>query len=157
MKRWLLIFLFFSLFFSGCVSTQPPRDIIGPISKVFYTDYKNTWQALMLALENYPLAEEDKETGYVKTETIKGETLWQLPFHTNTVHGLRYSLYVQVVKGSAREKPATQVSITKKLLSRKGFIDSYHRVASNGLEEKFILYRILREININKMIVANRK
>ena len=148
MKSCLLVFLFLT----ACTTTAPKRHIVGPVSKVFFAEYEHAWRALMLALENYPIAEEDKEKGYLQTETIKEESLWKLPFKTQLVPGLKYTIYVQLTKGSARHRPAVQVSITKTKMSRRGFIDTYHRVPSNGLEEKNILYRILRELNVKKLL-----
>ena len=141
------------LFFTGCATTtQPAQEVISPVSRLFHADYNTTWRALMLALEKYPIEEEDQEKGYLKTAIIKGESIWQLPFHSKTLPRLKYTIHVQLIKGTRKNKSIVQVSVLKQLTSQKGFIDSPQRIPSNGLEEKTILYRILREMNIDRAI-----
>ncbi len=153
MKSIILLIL---LVCTACVSTQPKRRL-GPVSRLFYADYEQTWKALILALESYPIEEEDKEGGYLKTETIKGESLWQLPFHTKTIPGKKYTLNIQISREHKEDdQPIVQVSILKTIYSQRGFIDTPHRVPSNGLEEKTILYRIFREIKIDRAISQSR-
>ena len=141
------------LLLTGCATTtQPAQEIVSPVSRLFHADYNSTWRAIMLALEKYPIEEEDKEKGYLKTSIIKGENIWHLPFHSKILPRLKYTIHIQLIKGARKDKPIVQVSILKQITSQKGFIDSPQRVPSDGLEEKTILYRILREMNIDRAI-----
>ena len=136
---------------------QPESTTISPVSKGFRADYNTTWKAVSLAMEKYPIAESDREKGFLKTAGIKGEGMWQLPFPTKIPPRLKYTLYIQLLKGKKNHQPITRVSILKQMTSQKGFIDSPRRIPSNGLEETNILYRTLREINIDRFIVNYNK
>ena len=136
---------------AGCATTQPAVHRIGPVSKVFHADYQKVWRAVMLALEDYPIEEENNEKGYLKTELIQENTLWKAPFLVKNTEG-KYRLIIQINKGQSHEEPVVQVRIWKKIVIQKGFVSEPQRAPSSGLEEKAILYRIFREIKIEKGI-----
>ena len=149
---------FFFLFFtvcivSGCATVKLKSEVITPVSKVFHADYQKTWSAIMLALEDYPIEVENNEKGFLKSESIPEDTIWKLPFiDESKLKSAKYTLYIKLLKGKIDSRPVVKVRILKKIKVRKGFIDEPTRAPSNGLEEKAILYRIMREINIEKAI-----
>ena len=145
-----LSFLLIALL-SACVTMQPAVDKIGPISKIFYTNYQKVWQAVMLVLEDYPIEVENNEKGYIKTELIEENTLWKPPFLVKKTEG-KYRLIIKIKKGKSNEDPVVQVSIWKKITFQKGFISEPEIAPSSGLEEKALLYRIFREITIGEGI-----
>lgn len=152
------ILLSILLIFVGCTSIKAPeQEILSPVSRLFYADYNTVWKAMVLALEKYPIAAENKEKGFIKTAEIKGESLWQLPFQIKTLPRLKYTLHIQFIKGMRKKQAIVQVSVLKQITSQKGFIHNPERIPSTGLEEKNILYRIFREININRSIERYNK
>ena len=107
----------------------------------------------MLALEDYPIETEDNEKGYLKTESIDYDTLWSLPFEDkSSIKSAKYTLYIKIIKGKKSGYSAIKVQVLKKIQVQEGFIDEPKRIPSDGLEEKSILYRILREIHIEQAI-----
>ena len=138
--------------FCSCASLEMVQTI-NPVSKVFYADYQQVWRATMLALENYPIDMENNEKGYLKTESIQSETIWKFPFFRDkNFNSFKYRLHIKLVKGHADSLSMVKVLVLKKIFIRKGFMNNPERVPSDGLEEKTILYRILREINIEQAI-----
>ena len=151
------LFLFFLSFtaciVSGCATVKLKSETITPVSKVFHADYQKTWSAVMLALEDYPIEVENNEKGFLKSEPIQEETIWKLPFiDESKLKSAKYTLYIKLLKGKIGSRPVVKVRVLKKIKVQKGFIDEPIRVPSNSLEEKAILYRIMREINIEKAI-----
>ena len=107
----------------------------------------------MLTMEDYPIEEENNETGYLKTEAIKTETIWKFPFEREqNLNTDTYTIHIRFIKGKSQSKPVVKVLVLKKILSQKGFIEEPQRKPSDGLEEKAILYRMMREINIEQAI-----
>ncbi len=152
---FLFAFLLFTGFlFSGCASLEPEPHILRPVSKIYPADYQKTWRATMLALEDYPIETEDNEKGLLKTENIQTETIWKSPFERERgLIAAKYTLHIRLIKGKSKSKPMVKVRVLKKILEQKGFIEDPKRIPSDGLEEKAILYRILREINIEQAIL----
>ena len=108
----------------------------------------------MLALEDYPIEVENNEKGFLKTEKIQIETIWKFPFEREDIlTAAKYTIHVKLIKGKIKSRPVVKVRVLKKIFEQKGFIEEPKKVPSNGLEEKTILYRILREINIEQAII----
>ena len=143
---------------TSCSTIKLAYDVTGPVSKLFYASYDQVWKSVMLAMEPYSLEEEDKEKGYLRTEVIQGSTLWKLPFEDKQKNtNQSYIIYIHLVKGMTGFQPGVQVRILKKIFTQKGFINDPERVPSNGLEEKIILYRVMREIHIDEFIMKRHQ
>ena len=151
-----IVMSIFLLSLLGCATTYPKQNVNEPISKIFYNDYEKVWRAVMLAIENYPIESEDHETGIIKTGFIRGDKIWNLPFSTSISNkDLLYTIQIHLLRGKAEKEHAVQVQVSKKNFIQKGFIEDPVSIASNGLQEKSILYRILREIQIDQDIADN--
>lgn len=149
----LLLFSVTITILSGCKTLELKREVLHPISKTFHAGYQKTWRATMLALEDYPIETEDNEKGHLKTESIPYENIWRLPFEDiGSLKVTKYTLHIKLIKGKVNGLPVVKVRVLKKILVQKGFIDEPERMPSDGLEEKAILYRILREIHIEQAI-----
>ena len=148
--------LIFLLGLSGCATTYPKQNLNEPVSKTFYVDYEKIWRAVMLAIESYPIESEDHETGIIKTGFIRGDKIWNLPFPTSISNkDLLYKIQINLFKGKAGKELAVQVQVSKQNFIQKGFIEDPVGIPSNGLQEKNIVYRILREIEIDQNIANN--
>ena len=151
-----IVISIFLLSLLGCATTYPKQNINEPISKIFYNDYEKVWRAVMLTIENYPIESEDHETGIIKTGFIRGDKIWNLPFSTSISNkDLLYTIQIHLLRGKAKKEHAVQVQVSKKNFIQKGFIEDPVGIPSNGLQEKNILYRILREIQIDQNIADN--
>lgn len=155
-----ILFFFTLLFTTGCVSPRLTYNVYQPISKVFYTDYDKVWKALMLTMESYSVEEEDQEKGFLRTARRGGNKLWTPPFpEERSSSGTQADvIFVYLTRGQNEDDvPGVRVSVLKKSFVRKGFLTEAERIPSHGLEEKVILYRILREIEIEKFIMKQHK
>ena len=148
------VFLFFiSFLFSACTTLDSLDTDLHPISKIFHADFQRVWRATILALEDYPIASEDNEKGSLQTEKIPDEKIWQFPAkQKKKIEAAYYTLHIQLVKGKLKKRSVVKVSVLKKIKVQKGFIEGSTRQASDGLEEKAILYRIARELKIEQGI-----
>ena len=106
-----------------------------------------------MALEDYPIEVENNEKGYLQTESLKSGTVWKPPFdRSESLGASKYSIHIKLVRGRMDSLPVVKVLVLKKVFVQKGFMSAPQREPSSGLEEKNLLYRMLREISIEKAI-----
>lgn len=150
---------------SGCAlfeNKAGPKLDIGPREQVFFGEFDEVWRATQLALQSptsYPLRVNNMDTGTIESETIKGSLVWIAPHQQEVAGGgLSYRLVVHVIKGNIEGKNAFKVTISKQASMQRDFFSEPEDRPSDGLEEKVILYRIGREIQIDRAIrKANKK
>ena len=151
MIKYILIPFLLSL--GACTTLYPKQMTKTYVSKVFSASYEKVWRAAMLAMENYPIESEDNEKGIIKTKFIRGDQIWRLPFKTAVDNkDLTYTIQIKLIKGHIKDENRVAVEIVKKVFIQKGFIEDPVSINSTGLQEKNILYRIMREINIDKRL-----
>lgn len=120
-------------------------------SKVYKASYEETWQATQKALSKYRLELSNIDKGLLKTEVIKGAKAWRSPTRKRPYSaGYSSQLKIRVIKGRIGKKPTVKVVIKKNVELQKDFFSQKKPLPSDGLEEKMILYRIKREIIINR-------
>ncbi len=154
-RTFLVTLLTFNLFFSlGCALLEPaPQTTPGPVSKVLTGSYDEIWRAIQKAFVNYPIQVNNNDQGIIETDIIKGEQIWQPPFLTKgEKRNLRYVLRVNTVKGRVRNKDSVRVTVTKTVSLEKDFFSGEVRLQADGLEEKAILYRIERELLLERSL-----
>jgi hypothetical protein len=157
----LIFSLFLSFLLSACalLPEKNKGEVTGPLEQVFHASYEEVWRASQLALQNYPMRVNNMDLGLLETDVIRGfNSTWTPPhLSKNPSGGLAYKIVVKVVKGSLQEKAAQQVSVFKDISLQKDFFSDSQRQASDGLEEQSILYRITREIQIDRAIQKSAK
>jgi hypothetical protein len=151
----LVVFIFLG---SGCslFDRQPdPENAILKQSthqKVFFAPYDSVWKAAHTSIK-YPIAVENQDTGYLETEFIKGVDGFLAPHEAKSPSaGVRYKLVFSFAKGKTEGKESTRVTIEKKIERLRDFFSEADSVASDGLEEKVLFYRIEREIVISEAL-----
>ena len=158
MKSFLLLFIIFSYLTVSCATVKAPPVSIDPVSKVLLADYQRVWRAMMLALEVYPIATEDNEKGFLKTEPISYGTVWKSPIEQKKdLSSATYTIRIQLIKGKSKSLPVVKAIIYKDTIAKKGFFRDAEKQLSDGLEEKAILYRIIREIKIEQAIMNHHR
>lgn len=154
-----------TLGFSGCALFEQkagPKPVTGPQEKVFFASFDDVWRATQLALQSptaYPLRVNNMDTGVLETEPIKGAQAWSPPHVTDPpTGGVSYRLSVRVIKGNLSGRQAFKVTVLKEASIQRDFFSEPEPIVSDGLEEKIILYRIDRELQIDRALKrANRK
>lgn len=137
---------------SGCAlfESRPdaPDKIIEKASqqKIFFADYDLVWKAAHTVIR-YTIANENQEYGMIETDYIKAVDGWLPPFQTKPQYKSgRYKLIFTFAKGETNGRDSTRVTIEKKIEVFKDFISETQVVASDGLEEQMLFYRIEREL-----------
>lgn len=152
--------LYIAIFLStiGCSSFSPPQpeteDHKEAIRKIFPNHYDNVFKAARMALSKYFLTVNDYESGVLQTNYIVRDNVW-LPPHKKqkNKNRLRTQIKIVVLKGRHNQhKHATQVSIHKDISQKKNFFEPLKPIPSDGLEELALLYRIERELEIEKKL-----
>ena len=135
-----------------------PALFSGPRDQVFTATYDEVWKAVNLVLQPYPLRVSNMDQGVLETDTLRADKIWTLPFGTNpdAPSGENYRLVVRVIRGSENKVRATKVMISKEILLQSDFFSDPKTVQSDGLEEKTILYRVAREVQIERALARSQ-
>ena len=147
--------LFLFIFIGGCGLLQHKENqqqMTG--GRTFYADVESVWRAAQLTLKHYPLNISDLDSGILETDFIKGAKVWVAP-HKGAVtppNGLRYKLRIIFSQVDVGGRVGTKVHIEKKVTLQRDFFSPLEPVASDGLEEEVILYRMGRELQIDKIL-----
>ena len=145
--------LFTLVLLSGCATSEHSYDGFSPISKVYNEEFEIVWRAAQLALQKYPMRVNNIDTGLLETDWVKGYEIWKPPIKPKVkAAGARYKIIVRTIKGKSQGEVAIKVSLQKKIEKKRDFFAEVEKPASDGLEEKSILYRIGREIQIDSAL-----
>ena len=150
----------------GCSTFDPDNDGTdteaqsgGPRELVFREPFESVWRAVQYALVKYPIKLADMDAGVLETDYVKGDAAWQSPHVRKPPSGGRkYKLNVRVLKGRVGEsQAATKVIISKRIEIQRDFFSPIESRPSDGLEEISVLYRVRRELEIEKLVKAERR
>lgn len=124
-----------------------------PVSRVYFAPYEDVEIALKHAMVKYPQRIDNTAAGIFETDFIKGEARFK-PAHEEVEYssGYRYRILVRLVKGRTEKTPAVKVMIVKRIEIVRDFFSDPEQVASDGLEEEAILYRIDRELELARAL-----
>ena len=144
----------------SCAENQvidPP--IKEPENRVYFESYDRVWRAAQLSLRKYPVKVNSIDTGVLETDFVKGDKYFTDPNDVRPRTGLRYKITLRVVKGKIEGKMAVKVTVLKTAEVQPDFFSGFKPVASNGLEEATIVYRISRFVEIDRLLeaAANKK
>jgi hypothetical protein len=158
-RQWLLVVLLLGL--SGCAlfreNNGPPRSFT-PREQLYYASFDNVWRCAQLALQNYPMRINNMDVGIIETDVLRGYKIWTPPYSPGIASGgLGYYLSLHLVKGTIDGRETIKVSVVKNLELHTDFFADPKKLASDGLEEKTILYRIGRELQIEKALEKAQK
>lgn len=135
-----------------------PATYYGPRDQVYYATFEEVWRATNLVLQPYPLHVSNMDQGVLETDMIRGNKVWAPPYKPMAGNsGEAYHLSIHVIKGSLDNRPATRVTIVKDTEVQVDFFSDPKNIASTGLEEKSLLYRIGREILIERALAKIQK
>lgn len=152
-----------TLLFSGCAlfkENKGPPPTFAPREQIYHYNFDKVWRATQLALQAYPMKINNMDLGVLETDYVKGYNVWTPPHKPNARSGgMSYRLIVHVVKGKTDGDSAVKVTLMKELELRRDFFSEPQQLPSDGLEEKSLLYRIERELQIERALerLQNRK
>ena len=153
--------LFFTLLFGAAVmlctscaekTIANESSVKDPETRVFFDDFDKVWTAIHLAVRKYPVLVDNRDSGLLETNFVKGEKFFTDPDDNRPKQGLRYKIIIRAVKGKVENKNAIKVTVLKSAEVQPDFFSGFKRISSNGLEEHTVLYRISRFIEIDHLL-----
>jgi hypothetical protein len=125
-----------------------PSFSAGAVLQMDYAYNKqDTWRAVLIALSNYPLEVTNFEQGLIKTKVLTEGEIWKPHFRSANPE-YTYVMSINVFDSS----DGTRVSIDKDLKRRAGFNRNEETLKTEKVEEDLLLYRVKRELLIDKLI-----
>ena len=135
-----------------------PTMFYGPREQVYYANFEEVWRSVNLVLQPYPLRVSNMDQGMLETDEIRGYRVWAPPYKKESAaSGETYRITIRVIKGGMNNKAATKVTVVKDTQLRTDFFSDAKTMPSDGLEEKSILYRIGREVQIERALAKAQK
>ncbi len=122
------------------------------IAKSYKTSIEAAWRATIKAIR-LPIVTNDIESGLIETEFVRSNDGFRPPGQKErfpTAH--RYKLIIHLVKGKTDGEDAVRVNVKKLVQNQDDFFSEPEELASDGLEEKTIHYRIERQLTIDGLI-----
>jgi hypothetical protein len=140
----------------GCAlfrENNGPPTAFEPREQIFYGSFDSVWRVAQIALQAYPMRINNMDTGVIETEPIKGYKVWTPPYDPDSATGgLSYVINMRVTKLDDDDRKSVKVSIVKNIELAKDFFSEVAHLPSDGMEEKTILYRIGRELAIDRAL-----
>ncbi len=145
----------------GCALIEDratPNTYYGPRDQVFYANFEEVWRSVNLVLQPYPLRVSNMDQGVLETDEIRGNRVWSPVYKTGeSSNGETYRITIRVIKGALGSRAATKVTIVKDAQLKVDFFSDPKSIPTDSLEEKAILYRIGREIQIERALAKAQK
>lgn len=157
MRKWVFYCLTIAIL-NGCsllgIDLSETKDA-GPQTQVFDGEYDKVWRAAQLALARYPIKVNNMDAGLLETDFIKRDKIWYPPYiKKNAGSGERHTITIRMVKGiSETSNEAVKVIVSKKIENLSDFFSSAQNQPSDGVEERMILYRIDRELKVERALL----
>ena len=152
-----------AFFLPSCTSYKQFQHIVEEFempSKIFRSNYHETWQAVLQTMKQYDLAIQNQEAGIIKTRWI--DNTIELNFAdsfggTDAVKAAKFKVIVNVTKGYRSAREVCKVTVFKRQLVEHDFLQGWKENPTDGIFEKTLLYRINRTIAIDKDLKALEK
>ncbi len=149
-----LLFLFL-LSSVGCTSVKK-SSVQSSLSlqstqKIFLYSYESVCRAAQLSII-YPLSINNMDTGKLETEFIPARDGLVLPDQEAPSSGVKFKITLTLSRGEQEGQSGIRVTINKNIERRRDFFSAPESLDSDQIEEKLILYRMERELIIEKAI-----
>ena len=118
------------------------------VQKNFSEEVDNLWQAIEMTMSDYQIKLNDVDKGIIETDFVSGKSMWIPPQSTKSYIGYSTKILIRLLKGKKSHK-----LILKKIIKYKpDFFAEEKFVDSDVIEEQVLLYRIGRELSIQKKL-----
>lgn len=124
-------------------------------SQVFKASFEQTWQSTLQVMQKYDLALQDQASGVIKTRWI--DNTLQLNFEDSfgskdAIKAAKFKMIVNIVKGFRGSREVSKVTIFKRQMIERDFLQGWKVIRTDGVLEKTLLYRIERNILIDNKL-----
>lgn len=142
----LSLLLIFGL--TSCASYEKFRQITEELeipSQVYKADYNQAWQAVIQIMKKFDIAQQNQEAGVIKTRWM--DNTLQVNFtdsfaSSEAVKAAEFQLVINVAEGYSYGQKVTKVTIYKRQRIENDFLQGWREVATDGIQEQTILYRL---------------
>lgn len=150
--------LFFILLFSSCASYEKFKKITEELeipSEVYPADYNQSWQAVIQVMKRYDISYQNQESGKIKTRWM--DNTLQVNFtdsfgSSDAIKAAEFKLQINVAEGYSYGRKMTKVTIFKRQRVEHDFLQGWKEKQTDGIQEKTLLYRIGRLIEIDSKL-----
>jgi hypothetical protein len=146
------------LFLWGCKIAPRKDEALKPanpaVQKVFNYPFETVWRATQVALK-YPIVINNMDNGQLETDWIRSADGFITPSVNNSnvpSAGVRYKIQILMVKGKIDSRESIRLTLLKKVQRQRDFFSEPDELESDGVEEKILIYRIEREIQIDEAL-----
>jgi hypothetical protein len=142
----------------GCALLEPPDEEAinekrGATHRIFKASYDEVWRAVQKTLMKFPIVVNNIDQGVLETEPVKTNAIWARPFQIKASRQKsKFTLHVNVIKGRVKKSEATRVVVLKKVVLGRDFFSDDKQLPSDGYEEDILLYRVQREITLERSL-----
>lgn len=144
--------------FSSCASYEKFKSITEELeipSEVFKADYNQTWQAVIQVMKRYDISYQNQESGKIKTRWM--DNTLQVNFtdsfgSSDAIKAAEFKLLVNIAEGYSYGKKVTKVTIFKRQRIENDFLQGWKEKPTDVIQEKTLLYRVSRLIEIDKKL-----
>ncbi len=153
MKILLLLVLFITVSCSTYREFYSMREEDEIPTVKFKVNFEDTWQAVLQVMQKYDIEAQNPHIGSIKTRWIDNtlELNWADAFSRgDQVKSARFKLILNVSKGHEITHPITKVSIYKRQMVERDFLQAPRPIRSDGILEKTILYRVERVLTMER-------
>lgn len=142
----------------SCASYEKFKQITEELeipSKIFKSDYNQTWQAVIQIMKKYDIAQQNQESGVIKTRWM--DNTLQVNFtdsfaSSDAVKAAEFKLVISVAEGYSYGQKVTKVTVFKRQRVENDFLQGWREVPTDGIQEQTLLYRLGQMIdNDNKL------
>ncbi len=146
------------IFINSCASYEKFKAITEELeipSKVYASDYNQTWQAVIQVMKRFDISYQNQESGKIKTRWM--DNTLQVNFSDafgsgDAVKAAEFKLLINVAEGYSYGRKVTKVTIFKRQRVENDFLQGWKEKISDVIQEKTLLYRISRLIEIDKKL-----
>ncbi len=155
MTKALLILTFL---FSSCASYEKFKMITEELeipSQVYASDYNQTWQAVIQVMKRFDISYQNQESGKIKTRWM--DNTLQVNFadsfgSKDAIKAAEFKLLINVAEGYSYGRKVTKVTVFKRQRVENDFLQGWKEKPTDIIQEKTLLYRIERLIEIDKKL-----
>jgi hypothetical protein len=156
MNKTLISLLF--ILTSSCASYEKFKLITEELeipSKVYTSDYNQTWQAVIQVMKRFDISYQNQESGKIKTRWM--DNTLQVNFtdsfgSSDAIKAAEFKLLINVAEGYSYGRKVTKVTVFKRQRVENDFLQGWKEQPTDIIQEKTLLYRIDRLISIDKKL-----
>ncbi len=154
MNKLSVIFLSI-LLLGSCASYEKFKLITEELeipSEIYVADYNQTWQAVIQVMKRYDISYQNQESGKIKTRWM--DNTLQVNFtdsfgNSDAIKAAEFKLLVNVAEGYSYGRKVTKVTVYKRQRIEHDFLQGWKEKQPDGIQEKTLLYRIGKLIEID--------